>query len=63
MYRIVDGQIRISVRTLVEFVMQSGDLDNRSGSYRDKKAMLKGAKIHKTLQDRAGGEYRAEVPL
>ena len=63
MYRIVDGQIRISVRNLVEFVMQSGDLDNRSGSYRDKKAMLKGAKIHKTLQDRAGSEYRAEVPL
>ena len=63
MYRIIDGRIRISVRDLVEFVMQSGDLDNRSGSYRDKKAMLKGAKIHKTLQDRGGSTYRAEVSL
>jgi len=63
MYRIVDGKIRISVRDLVEFVMRSGDLDNRRGSYRDKKAMLKGAKIHKSLQERAGSGYRAEVML
>ena len=32
---------RISVRNLVEFILQSGDLDNRRGTI-DKDAMLKG---------------------
>ena len=33
---------RISVRNLVEFILQSGDLDNRRGTI-DKDAMLKAA--------------------
>ena len=32
--------VRISVRNLVEFILRSGDLDNRRGSA-DKEAMLK----------------------
>lgn len=34
--------VRISVRNLVEFIMRSGNLDNRRGSM-DKEAMQKGA--------------------
>ena len=36
---------RISVRNLVEFILQSGDLDNRRGTI-DKDAMLKLSLIH-----------------
>ena len=35
---------RISVRNLVEFILQSGDLDNRRGTI-DKDAMLKGSRL------------------
>ena len=30
-----DTKIKISVRNLVEFILRSGDLDNRQGSRRD----------------------------
>ena len=38
--------VRISVRNLVEFILKSGDLDNRRGSA-DKEAMLKGSRLHR----------------
>ena len=38
--------VRISVRNLVEFILRSGDLDNRRGSA-DKEAMLKGSRLHR----------------
>ncbi len=65
MYQIKDGVIRLSVRSLVEFVLRSGDLDRRrsSGGYREQKAMLEGAKIHRMLQKKMGSEYQAEVTL
>ena len=50
---------RISVRNLVEFILQSGDLDNRRGTI-DKDAMLKGSRLHRKLQKQMGGDYRAE---
>ena len=53
---------RISVRNLVEFILQSGDLDNRRGTI-DKDAMLKGCRLHRKLQKQMGGDYRAEVAL
>lgn len=53
---------RISVRNLVEFILQSGDLDNRRGTI-DKDAMLKGSRLHRKLQKQMGGDYRAEVAL
>lgn len=54
--------IRISVRNLVEFILRSGDLDNRrSGA--DKEAMQKGSRIHRKLQRRMGSSYEAEVSL
>ena len=48
---------RISVRNLVEFILQSGDLDNRRGTI-DKDAMLKGSRLHRKLQKQMGGDYR-----
>ena len=53
-------EIRLSVRGFVEFLLRSGDIDNRkSGGNED--AMAEGARIHRLLQRRMGAEYRAEV--
>lgn len=54
--------IRISVRNLVEFVLRSGDIDNRVAGM-DKDAMLMGGKIHRKIQRQMGAGYHAEVPL
>ena len=54
--------VRISVRNLVEFILRSGDLDNRRGAG-DKEAMLKGSRLHRKIQSRMGSEYRAEVSM
>lgn len=54
--------IRISVRNLVEFILRSGDIDNRTAGA-DKDAMLMGGKIHRKIQRQMGAEYHAEVPL
>lgn len=56
-------QIRISVRNLVEFILQSGDIDNRYGSMPDKEAMQIGSRLHRKIQGQMGAAYRAEVPL
>lgn len=53
---------KISVRNLVEFIMRSGDLDNRS-SHADMNAMQIGSRLHKKLQKQAGGSYLSEVAL
>ena len=53
---------RISVRNLVEFILQSGDLDSRRGTI-DNEAMLKGSRLHRKWQKQMGSEYRAEVSL
>ncbi|MBO4336559.1 MAG: PD-(D/E)XK nuclease family protein, partial [Lachnospiraceae bacterium] len=53
---------RISVRTLVEFLFQSGDIDNRIASVSED-AMLEGARIHRHIQKKMGSGYTSEVPL
>ena len=55
--------IRISVRGLIEFIMRSGDLDNRRSSMSTEDAMAEGSRIHRMIQKRQGSSYRAEVPL
>ena len=55
--------VRISVRNLVEFVLRSGDIDNRHSAAAQKDAMLAGGRIHRKIQKRMGSNYRAEVPL
>ena len=52
-----DGEkkvIKISVRNLVEFVMRSGDLDNRRTAGTEKTAMQEGSRIHRKIQRRMG---------
>lgn len=61
--RSMDEQvIRISVRALVEFILQSGDIDNRVASS-DKDAMQMGARMHRKIQRQMGSDYRSEVTL
>ena len=55
--------IRISVRNLVEFVMRSGDLDNRRLTGAEKDAMQAGSRIHRKIQKQMGAGYQAEIAL
>ena len=55
--------IRISVRSLVEFILREGDIDNRVSGSMEKDAMLLGGKIHRKIQSRMETNYTAEVPL
>lgn len=56
------GEIQVSVRNLVEFVLRYGDIDNRI-QVSPENAMQEGSKIHRMIQRRMGVEYQAEVPL
>ena len=56
-------KIRISVRNLVEFILRSGDIDNRISSGAQKEAMQEGSRMHRKIQGRMGSDYYAEVPL
>lgn len=56
-------QIRISVRNLVEFVLRSGDIDNRVAGMDSREAMQAGSKLHRRIQKKMGNTYHAEVPL
>lgn len=56
-------QIRISVRNLVEFILRSGDIDNRHGRSDTREAMQAGSRLHRRLQKKMGPSYHAEVPL
>ena len=55
--------VRVSVRELVEFVLRSGDIDNRITAEARSDAMAAGSRIHRRLQKAQGSAYRAEVPL
>ncbi len=55
--------IKISVRNLVEFILQSGDIDDRIGGMKQTTAMQEGSRIHRKLQKKGGAMYHAEVPL
>lgn len=54
-------EIRISVRRLVEFILRSGDIDNRKVASAD--AMQEGGRIHRMIQRQMGANYYAEVSL
>ncbi len=57
------AKIRISVRNLVEFILRTGDIDNRREGFGEKEAMQEGSRIHRRIQGRMGSNYQAEVPL
>ncbi len=58
----IDMEIQISVRNLVEFVLRSGNIDNRKARMPDN-AMQEGGRIHRMIQRRMGSDYHAEVFL
>lgn len=55
-------EIRVSVRNLVEFILRSGNIDNRKAQAPDN-AMQEGGRIHRMIQKRMGSDYHAEVLL
>lgn len=55
--------IKISVRNLVEFILRSGDIDNRKSRVMQAEAMQEGSRVHRKIQRRMGASYHAEVPL
>ena len=58
----VVGRVKISVRSLVEFILQSGDLDNSQGTF-EPDAMQEGTRLHKKIQKSMGRDYAAEVSM
>lgn len=63
MYTFKDNVLKISVRSLVEFICRSGDIDTRRGQGGDKAAMDAGSKAHRRIQKQMGSQYEAEVPM
>lgn len=63
MFEIIDKTVKISVRSLVEFILRSGDIDKASGGKQSPEAMQEGSRIHRKIQKRMGPNYQAEVPL
>ena len=57
------NKVYVSVRNLVEFILRSGDIDNRKKSGADLQSMLEGGKIHRLIQGKMGPSYHAEVML
>ncbi len=55
-------EVITSVRNLVEFILRSGDIDNRKAASPEN-AMQEGGRIHRMLQRRMGADYHAEVTL
>ena len=56
-------KFRISVRSLVEFLLRSGDIDGGKGTGTEKEAMQLGSRIHRKIQGSMGTGYRPEVSL
>lgn len=55
-------EVITSVRNLVEFILRSGDIDNRKAAAPEN-AMQEGGRVHRMLQKRMGADYHAEVTL
>lgn len=55
-------EVFISVRNLVEFILRSGNIDNRRASAADN-GLQEGGRIHRMIQRRMGADYHAEVFL
>ena len=54
--------VQISVRSLVEFLLREGDIDNRR-AHDAVNAMQEGGRLHRKIQKAQGSDYHAEVPL
>ena len=58
-----DNTVHLSVRELVEFVLRSGDIDNRRTGPAVMDAMMMGANVHRLIQKQQDASYTAEVPF
>lgn len=58
-----DAYKRVSVRTLVEFILREGDIVSGAAGVKDAEVMQEGARIHRYLQKKGGPDYSAEVFL
>lgn len=58
----IKRRIRISVRSLVEFMLRKGNIDDRIPAASEE-TMAEGARMHRKLQKAAGADYEAEVSL
>lgn len=47
----------------MEFILRSGDIDNRYGKAAQKEAMQEGSRIHRKIQKQMGSSYQPEVAL
>ena len=63
MVRFHENVVSVSVRNLVEFVLRSGDIDNRNTGVSDKEAMQAGSRLHRKIQRSMGADYKPEVAL
>ncbi len=61
MIKYKDRVFSVSVRALVEFLRNSGDIAR--GALRREQAMVEGARVHKLVQSRQGAGYTPEVTL
>ena len=54
----------ISVRSLVEFILRSGDIESGFlGGMSDPERALLGTRLHQKLQKKEGGDYQKEIPF
>ncbi len=58
-----ENEVRVSVRGLVEFILRSGDIDNRRSQARDREAMQAGSRLHRRIQKQWGSALQTEVTL
>lgn len=56
----MDKKLKISVHQLVDFLLRTGDIDNRINN---KSTMAEGSRIHAFYQSKQGHSYIAEYPL
>lgn len=56
-------KVKLSVRDLVEFILNSGDIDNRRSGGSTLEAMQEGGRLHRKIQKSMGIDYTAEVSL
>lgn len=55
--------VKISVRSLVEFIFREGDITSTGSGAKNTEAMLLGSRIHRKIQKSMGLGYEAEVSL
>ena len=56
-------EIKLSVRTLVEFLLKGGSIDSSGGASFDPERAAEGSRIHRKLQGLGGGSYDSEIFL